>query len=83
MDCRWYYCFLLFSNYRARDFGTVKMRSSSHSKIVDMRDMCLEINVACRLALRDMRHVPDLRLNLIFGFALSKGSLIAAKGNVC
>ena len=61
--------------------------------------MCLEINVACRLALRDMRHVTDLRLGLIFGFALSKqgceshvgsgkwklseGSLIAAKGNVC
>ena len=61
--------------------------------------MCLEINVACRLALRDMRHVQDLRLNLIFGFALSKqgceshvsngkwklseGSWIVAKGNVC
>ena len=35
----------LFSNYRVRDFGTIKMRNSSHSKIVGMGDVCFETNM--------------------------------------
>ena len=36
------------------------------SKIVDMEDICLKTNTSYSLVLKDVRHVPDIRLNLIF-----------------
>ena len=87
-----------FTSYRPGDFGTVKMGNTSYSKIVGIGDVCIQTDVGCSLTLRDVRHVPDLRLNLISGFALdregyvnyfgngkwklTKGSLIAARGKV-
>ena len=59
----------------------------------------MEINTGCKLILKDVRHVPDIRLNLIsaaklddegfhshFGdgsWKLTKGSLIVAKRRKC
>ena len=87
----------LFTSYTLGDFGHVRMGNEGMSKIVGMRDVCLETNTGCRLVLKDVRHVPDIRLNLIstgklddegyknqFGngkWKLSKGSLIVARGN--
>ncbi|KAF5932870.1 hypothetical protein HYC85_029041 [Camellia sinensis] len=67
----------------------------SLSKIIGMGDVCLETNLGCKLLLKDVRHVPDIRLNLIstgklddegfnnkFGngiLKLTKGSLVVAK----
>ncbi|VFQ73259.1 unnamed protein product [Cuscuta campestris] len=61
-----------------------------------MGDVCLDTSTGCRLVLRDVRHVPDIRLSLISagllddeGYAnkfcdgrwkLSRGSLIMARG---
>ncbi|KAA8532467.1 hypothetical protein F0562_032500 [Nyssa sinensis] len=88
-----------FTSYKAGDFGTVKMGNTSHSKIVGIGDVCIRTSVGCMMTLRDMRHVPDLRLNLISGIALdregyvnyfgngiwklTKGSLVVARGKAC
>ena len=38
-----------------------------------MGDVCFETNImGCKLTLEDVRHVPDLRFNLMLGFALDK-----------
>ena len=41
------------------------MENEDVSKIVGMGDICLETNIGCKLLLRDVRHVPDIWLNLI------------------
>jgi hypothetical protein len=48
------------------DFGNVKIGNSSYLKIVGISDMCIETNVGCIVILKDVRHVPYLRLNMIF-----------------
>ena len=71
------------------------MGNEGLSKIIGMSDVCLETNLGCKLLLKDVRHVPDIRLNLIstgklddegynnkFGdgiWKLTKGSLVVAK----
>ena len=86
----------LFSTYSRGDFGNIRMGNSGSSKIVGIGDICLETIVGSKLILRDVRHVPDIRLNLISvgklddkGFAnsfdndkwkLTKGSLVLARG---
>ena len=72
------------------------MGNEDVSKIVGMGDICLETNIGCKLFLRDVRHVPDIRLNIIYAgklddegynnnfsdgkWNLSKGSLVVANG---
>ena len=62
----------LFSNYKVGDFGIVKMGNTSHSKIVGMGNICFETNMGCKLTLKNVRHVPDLRLNLMSSFFLDQ-----------
>ena len=50
--------------YKAEDFGTVKIGNSSYSKIVGIGDVCIETNVGSTMMLKDVRHVPDLRMNM-------------------
>ena len=72
------------------------MKNEGASKIVGMRDICLEPNIGCKLLLKDVRHVPNVHLNLIstgmldndsytnqFGegkWKLIKSSIVLAKG---
>ncbi|KAF8391931.1 hypothetical protein HHK36_022271 [Tetracentron sinense] len=88
-----------FTSYKAGDFGTVKMGNTSHSKIIGIGDVCIQTSVGCTLTMKDVRHVPDLRLNLISGIALDRqgyenyfgngrwklnmGSLVVTKGKAC
>ena len=69
---------------------------NSLAKVVGVGDVCLEVGNGTRLVLRDVRHILDIRLNLIStrklddeGFCntfdngrwkLTKGSLVVAKG---
>ena len=62
----------LFYGNKTRDFGIVERRNSNYYEIIGMRDMCPWTNLRCKLILRDMRHVPNLCLNLISGFTLDK-----------
>ena len=57
----------LFTTYKANDFGVVKMGNSSYSKIVKIGDVCIKTNVGCMLILKDVLHVPDLRMNVLSG----------------
>ena len=86
-----------FTSYTSGVTGQVRMGNSGSSIIVGKGSICIETNTGCRLVLDDMRHVPDIRLNLLsvgklddirhgsyFGDAkwkLTKGSLIVAKGS--
>ncbi|KAK9906214.1 hypothetical protein M0R45_002714 [Rubus argutus] len=54
-----------FTTYKAGDFGTAKMGNESYSKISGIGDICLLTDVGCQLILKDVRHVPGLRLNLL------------------
>ncbi|PNX70981.1 hypothetical protein L195_g057937, partial [Trifolium pratense] len=53
------------SNIAATIFQGNEMGNDDRSKIVGKGDVCLETNTGCRLTLKDVRHVPDMRLNLI------------------
>ena len=55
-------CFL---TYIAGDHGYVKMGDNGECKIVGIGSVCLTTLTGCRLILREVRHVPYIRLNLI------------------
>ena len=55
-----------FTSYVNGDYDNVWIGNEGASKIVGMRDICLEISVGCKLLLKDVRYVPNIRLNLIF-----------------
>ena len=59
-----------FSNYKTGDFGTVRMGNTSFSKIEGIGDVRIQTNLGCTMVLKDVRHVPDLRLNLFSVSAL-------------
>ncbi|KAK4423648.1 Retrovirus-related Pol polyprotein from transposon TNT 1-94 [Sesamum alatum] len=85
-----------FPSYEAESFGTVKMGNEDMCQIVGRGDIILSSNVGCQLILKDVKHVPDIRLNLISvgkldddGFEshygngnwkLTKGNLALARG---
>ncbi|KAM0004298.1 putative RNA-directed DNA polymerase [Helianthus debilis subsp. tardiflorus] len=85
-----------YSSYTPGDFGVVKMGNNGLSKIVGVGDVCLKFDTGMELVLHNVKHVPDIRLNLIsaglldddgyhstFGdgvWKLTRGSLIVAKG---
>jgi transposase InsO family protein len=85
-----------FSSYTNGHFGWVRMGNEAKCKIVGMGDIQLETDIGCKLVLKDVRHVPEMRFNLISiwklddegyhnylgggQWKLSKGSLSLAKG---
>ena len=89
----------LFTSYKAGDFGRVKMGNNNYADIVGIGDVCVETNTRYTLALKNVRQVPDMRLNMIsthildkkgygnyFGdgkWRFSKGSLVLAGGKIC
>ena len=84
-----------FSSYRAGDHGFVKMGNEGACRIVSIGDVCLTTSTGCKLMLKDVLHVPKVRLNLISAGRLddegytgsiqngvmkfNKGSLIVAR----
>ena len=67
--------------YKARDFGTVKMGNSSYSKIVGIGGVCIETNVGSTMMLKDVRHVPDLRMNVFSTLAMDRAGYCNYLGN--
>ena len=88
----------LFTSYKAGNFERVKMGNDSYADIVGIGDICVRANTGYTLILKDVRHVPDIRLNLISThvldkegydnyfhdgkWRLSKGSLVFARGKI-
>ncbi|KAK0597296.1 hypothetical protein LWI29_023800 [Acer saccharum] len=88
-----------FASYTSGDFRDVKMGNNAVAKVVGMGDVCLETNNGMMLLLKNVKHIPYIRLNLIStsklddeGFCntfsdghwkLTKGSMIVARGKKC
>ena len=86
----------VLTSYRTSDFDNVRMGNGGISKIVGIGDICLETSIGNKLVLKDVRHVPNIRFNLISigrlddeGFTnsfceskwkLTKGSLVVTRG---
>ena len=86
-----------FTSYTSGDFGYVRMGNRDSSTIVDKGTVYIETSTGYKLILEDVRHVPNIRLNLMsvgklddiglgshFGegkWKLTKGSLIVACGD--
>jgi len=84
------------SSYQGGDFSKIKMGNHIPNKIVGISDITIITNTGCKLMLKNIRHIPDMRLNLMsigelndvglanyFGggiWKLTKGSLIVARG---
>ena len=62
----------LFTSYKAGNFGRVKMGNDSYANIVGIGDICVRVNTGYTLVLKDVRHVLDIRLNLISTHVLDK-----------
>lgn len=65
-------CWEMFTTYKTGDLGTVKMDSTSHSKIVGVSDAYIQTDICCTMTLKNVQHVPDLRLNLNSGTSLDR-----------
>ena len=88
-----------FTTYKAGDFGVVKMGNSSFSDVVGIGDVQIKTSSGSTIILKDVRHVPDLRLNLLSVAALdkqgydnnfsksiwklSRGAMTVARGHIC
>jgi hypothetical protein len=53
-----------FTSYTRSFTGQVRMGNSGSLTIVGKGTICIETNIGCMLVL-DVRHVPDIRLNLL------------------
>ena len=62
----------LFTMYKVGDFGTVRMGNSSYSKIVEICDVCIKTNVGSTVRLKDVWHVPNLRMNVFFTLVMDQ-----------
>ena len=54
-----------FSSYTSGSFGWVRMRNEAKCEIVGMKDVELETSIGCKLVLKYVRHVPEMRFSLI------------------
>ena len=75
------------------------MGNDSYADIVRIGDICVRVNIGYTLILKDVRHVPEIRLNLISTHVLDKegygnyfrdgkwrlneGSLVFGRGKIC
>ena len=52
-----------FTSYKIGDFSNVRMGNNGVSKIVGIGDVCLETTIGNKLVVKDVRHIPNIRLN--------------------
>jgi hypothetical protein len=54
-----------FSSYKEGDYGVVKMENNGGCKISRIGDVCVETSLGCKLILKEVQCVPDMRFHLI------------------
>ncbi|RVW61571.1 Retrovirus-related Pol polyprotein from transposon TNT 1-94 [Vitis vinifera] len=54
-----------FTSYTSDDFGSVRMGNDDLAKAIGMRDVRLETSNGTMLILKNVKHIPDIRMNLI------------------
>jgi len=86
----------LFTSYTPGDFGCVKIAHGGVARCIGVRQVCLEMSNGSRLVLKHVKHVPNVRLNLLFvgklcdenynssfggdSWKLTKGSMVVSRG---
>ena len=55
----------LFSSYTPGNFGTLKMGNNHEVEVIGIGTVCLESNNGSKLVLNNVKHAPNVRLNLI------------------
>ena len=85
-----------FTSYTSGDFGSVRMGNDGSAKAIGMRDVRLETSNGTMLILKNVKHIPNICMNLIStsklddeGFCnifrdsqwkLTRGYMVVAKG---
>ncbi|KAH0717971.1 hypothetical protein KY285_014002 [Solanum tuberosum] len=88
---------ILFAMSLVGNFGMLKMGKNYEVAVLSIRTVCLESNNGSKLVLNNVKHAPDVRLNLIYvrylddeGYVntlgagqwkLTKGSMVVARGD--
>ena len=54
-----------FSSYTTEDYDYVKMGNDDTRRIIGIGNVCLLTSTNCRIMLKDIRHVLDIRRTLI------------------
>ena len=70
-----------FTSYTAGNFGKIKLGDKGVCDIIGMGDMWLETNMGCKLQLKNVRHAPDMRFNLISVKALDQEGYCTSFGS--
>ena len=65
----------LFSNYKKIENGFVSMANEKKCNVLGTGDVCLRFSSGSVFTLKDVRHVPDLRYNLISCASLENDGL--------
>src|SRR6266487_6490033 len=89
----------IFGSYISGEFGDVKLAHEGVLKCIGLGDVNLEMANGSKLTLKDVKHVPDIRLNLLSvaklcdegynnlfsrdTWKLTKGSMVVARGRKC
>ncbi|KAL6331686.1 hypothetical protein AAG906_014336 [Vitis piasezkii] len=88
-----------YKSYTSGDFGSVRMSNDGSAKAIGMGDVRLETSNGIVLILKNVKHIPDIRMNLISTgkldderfcntfrdsqWKLTRGSMVVAKGKKC
>ena len=54
-----------FSSYTSSSFGWVRMGNEAKCEIVSIGDVELETSIGCKLVMKDVKHVLEMRFSLI------------------
>ncbi|GJU87980.1 putative RNA-directed DNA polymerase [Tanacetum coccineum] len=63
------------------DFGVVRMGNTGLSRIASIGDICLKFDTGMELVLHNVKHVPDMRLNIISTGLLNEDGYHNSCGN--
>lgn len=70
-----------FSSYTPGDFGVVRIGNTGLSRIAGIGDICLKFDTGMELVLHNVKHVPDMRLNIISTGLLDEDGYHNSSGN--
>ncbi|GKB69948.1 putative RNA-directed DNA polymerase [Tanacetum coccineum] len=70
-----------YSSYTPGDFGVVRMGNTGLSRIAGIGDICLKFDTGMELVLHNVKHVPDMRLNVISTGLLDEDGYHNSSGN--
>ena len=54
-----------FLSYIPRDFGFINLENGNQTRVASEGDVCLETENGTTLLLKNVKHIPDIHLNLI------------------